>query len=98
MASVSNSLIPSTKFFQCQTCSLGTAVAWEAGLVFDTMIFVLTLAKTIWDRKQYPASINDITDMVFRDGAPADFLEPCLDMSVIYASSCDLGAMYYGYV
>ena len=38
--------------------------------MFDSMIFILTLIKTIRNRRNYPVAMNELTDIIFRDGKP----------------------------
>ncbi|KAJ3488019.1 hypothetical protein NLI96_g3133 [Meripilus lineatus] len=45
------------------------AVAWEALFVFDTMIFILTMFKTLKGRYQYLVGVSAVTELIFRDGA-----------------------------
>ncbi|KAJ3488031.1 hypothetical protein NLI96_g3126 [Meripilus lineatus] len=46
----------------------GTAIAWEALVIFDITIFVMTIYKT-WNSRRRFAGMTLLTGLIFRDGA-----------------------------
>ncbi|KAJ3488029.1 hypothetical protein NLI96_g3124 [Meripilus lineatus] len=58
----------------CQTlvpesASIRSAISWEAPMVFDLIIFGLTLYKIIEEKRGSHVSLNELTRLMFRDGA-----------------------------
>ncbi|KAJ3488034.1 hypothetical protein NLI96_g3121 [Meripilus lineatus] len=45
------------------------AIAWESLFAFDTMIFLLTVVRTLRGRNLSVAGVNEIPEMMFRHGA-----------------------------
>ena len=71
----------------------GTATAWEALFAFDTMIFLLTLIKTLKARENYPIGMNELSEIIFRDGKLFGHLIIFCKMPI---SVIKPGAIYYG--
>lgn len=66
----------------------GTAIAWEALVIFDITIFVMTIYKT-WNSRRRFAGMTLLTGLIFRDGQP---FTRSLTRSLLPLS----GAIYFG--
>ncbi|KAJ3488020.1 hypothetical protein NLI96_g3131 [Meripilus lineatus] len=59
---------PSKTDIPFESRGVRTAIAWEALLTFDVMIFTLTIAKTIRDRRDGRIKMNALVELIARDG------------------------------
>lgn len=73
---------------------VGVAVAWVASLVYDLLIFVLTLCKTYRQRSRFAGhGGNGIMALIMRDGKDLSRDSPAL----LELTQCHhTGAMYFG--
>ena len=63
-------------------CVVDYAAAWEANFVYDTIIFILTVAKTWQRRRGISGDRLSPAQLIFRDGRPC-LLSPSLYLGLL---------------
>lgn len=76
--------------FNIYCTPIGAAVAWGGQLVFDLLVFILTLWRTL---VTYKLGHGNLVDIFFRDGEHSIFR-----VFIVSEISILSGCVYFGYV